>query len=102
MAEHSRLITVGGVGTTPPEHWTNSKGELWLSTLDAEIAPDIGILSFPNRLAANGVLSGREVEKEGAFLLAELHRLAEDETVEIYPSLQRMTDRSRLSDLQLC
>lgn len=41
----------------------------------------IGILSFPNRLATNGILSGRDVEEEGASLLAELHRLAEDENV---------------------
>ncbi|KAJ5163160.1 uncharacterized protein N7500_004990 [Penicillium coprophilum] len=72
------LLAVGGVGTTPPEHWTNSKGDLWLGTLDA---PDIGILSFPNRLATNGILSGRNIEEEGASLLAELYRLAEDETV---------------------
>lgn len=80
-ANHGSLLAVGGVGTTPPEHWTNSKGELWLSTLDPKSAPDVGILSFPNRLAANGVLSGRDVDEEGASLLAELHRLTEDETV---------------------
>ncbi|KAJ5184935.1 hypothetical protein N7472_009775 [Penicillium cf. griseofulvum] len=71
------LLAVGGVGTTPPEHWTNSKGELWLGTLDA---PDVGILSFPNKLATNGVLSAEDIEKEGASLLAELHHLVEDET----------------------
>lgn len=72
---------MGGIGTIPPEHWTNSKGELWLGTLNAESAPDIAILSFPNKLAGNGILSGRDVEEEGASLLVELQRLSEDETV---------------------
>ncbi|KAJ5794326.1 tetratricopeptide repeat domain-containing protein [Penicillium paradoxum] len=75
------LLAVGGVGTTPPEHWTNSKGELWLGTLDAQSAPDIGLLSFPNRLAINGVLFERDIEQEGTSLLTELRRLVEDETV---------------------
>lgn len=81
--DYNSLLAVGGVGTTPPEHWTNSKGQLWLGTLDAKSAPDIGILSFPNKLAANGVLSGRDVEDEGAALLGELSRLVEDETVRL-------------------
>lgn len=81
------LLAVGGVGTIPPEHWTNSSGKLWLGTMDAKIAQDIGILSFPNRLASNGVLSGRDIDEEGATLLAELHRLAEDETVTQSPTV---------------
>lgn len=83
IADCGSLLAIGGVGTTPPEHWTNSKGELWLGTLDANSAPDIGILSFPNRLAASGALFGRDVEEEGASLLTELHHLAEDETVHL-------------------
>jgi hypothetical protein len=83
--DHDSLLAVGGVGTTPPEHWTDSKGELWLCMLDA---PDIGILSFPNRLAANGVLSGRDIGEEGAALLAGLHRLAVDETVRLPANIQ--------------
>lgn len=83
------------MGTISPEHWTDSKGELWLGTLDAKSAPDVGILSFPNRLAANGILSGRDIEEEGASLLAELHRLAEDETVRLSSKMLGKTDRSR-------
>lgn len=86
---------MGGVGTAPPEHWTDSKGQQWLGTLDAKSAPDIGILSFPNRLAENGVLPGRDVEEEGASLLAELHRLAEDETVHLSSKIHGKADRSR-------
>lgn len=85
---------MGGVGTTPPEHWTNSKGELWLGTLDTISAPDIGILSFPNRLAANGVLTRRDLENEGASLLAELHRLTQDDTVSNLTRTQGAADRS--------
>ena len=95
IADCGSVLAVGGVGTAHPEHWTNSKGELWLGTLDAKNAPDIGILSFPNRLAENGVLSGRDVEEEGASLLAELHRLAEDEAVHLSPRIQCKADRSR-------
>ena len=98
------FLAIGGVGTTPPEHWTNSKGQLWLGTIDDESAPDIGILSFPNRLAANGVLTGRDVEEEGASLLSELHRLAEDEAViklcNRWRSRKLIT--SRLFDRRLC
>jgi hypothetical protein len=72
---------VGGIGTIPPEHWTNSSGELWLTTLDAQSAPDIGILSFPNKLAQNGTLLGRDIEEAGASLLADLQRLISDEAV---------------------
>ena len=78
MTSPDSLLAVGGVGTTPPEHWTNSKGDLWLGTLDL---PDIGLLLFSNRLAPNGVLSGKDVEEEGASFLAGLQRLAEDETI---------------------
>lgn len=95
MTDHGSVLAVGGVGTTPPEHWTNSKGQLWLGTLDADSAPDIGILSFPNRLATNGVLSGRDIEEEGASLLAELNRLVEDETVRLRFGVQGKSDRSR-------
>ncbi|VUC32070.1 unnamed protein product [Clonostachys rosea] len=73
------ILAVGGVGTTPPEHWTNSNGELWLGTLEGESTPDIGILSFPNKLATTGVLAEREIDVEGFSLLVELQRLAEDE-----------------------
>ena len=94
-ADRGSLLAVGGVGTLPPEHWTDSKGDLWLGTLDAKSAPDIGILSFPNRLAANGILSWRDIEEEGAALLAELHRLAEDETVRLSSKMLGEADRSR-------
>jgi hypothetical protein len=101
-ANHDSILAVGGVGTTPPEHWTNSGGELWLGTLDAKSAPDIGIVSFPTRLAANGILSGRELEEEGASLLAELHRLTVDETVSPFGGLLCKADHYRWYDLQWC
>jgi hypothetical protein len=95
FANQKSVLVVGGVGTTPPEHWTNSKGELWLGALDTTSAPDIGILSFPNRLAANGVLTRRDLEKEGARFLVELHHLTQDETVNNLSRTLGISDHSR-------
>ncbi|XWW92674.1 hypothetical protein V2A60_000599 [Cordyceps javanica] len=79
------IVAVGGVGTTPPEHWTNSLGDQWLRTLDPNYAPDVSVLSFPNKLAASGVLSHQDTEDQGYSLLHELRRLAGDKTLEKCP-----------------
>ncbi|KAJ3497234.1 hypothetical protein NLG97_g2061 [Lecanicillium saksenae] len=72
------IVTVGGVGTTPPEHWTNSNGEQWLRTLDASYAPDIAILSFANKLAVGNVLSFEELDNQGRLLRNELNGIVQD------------------------
>ncbi|KAJ6782045.1 hypothetical protein PWT90_03863 [Aphanocladium album] len=72
------IVTIGGVGTTPPEHWTNSNGEQWLRTLSASHAPNIAVLSFANRLATGNVLSFDDVEEQGRLLLNELKGIAQD------------------------
>lgn len=42
------IQAMGGAGTTPPEYWENSYGELWLGTLEGESILDIGILIRDN------------------------------------------------------
>ena len=69
------------MGTIAPENWITQDGEFWLNSIDVASAPDVGILSFPNRLGTEGVLSWRDVEEQGAAFLFELQRLADDNTV---------------------
>jgi hypothetical protein len=77
---------VPGVGTLPPDQWSDGSGDFWLRSIRLEYAYDVGIFSFPNELAANSTpFSCQQVESQGADFLAALYGLTQTPEVELKP-----------------
>lgn len=43
------MAVVPGVGTPPPEEWTDSNGRLWLQMITDDTGPDVAVFAYDHR-----------------------------------------------------
>jgi hypothetical protein len=97
LLTYPSLIAVSGVGTKPPDEWTDENGSLWLASIPERIAPEIGLFAFDHPVTKSTVNMWQDLLALGDKLLLELVDLVESQKVLWRPNITynpRLTRRS--------
>ncbi|KAI9712291.1 MAG: hypothetical protein M1820_001504 [Bogoriella megaspora] len=73
------IIAVPGVGTKPPEEWTDRAGNLWLASIQPDTAPGIGLFAYYHDISRSNDRIWEELPSNGESLLVSLVKLVESE-----------------------
>ena len=88
LANVLRIITVGGIGTPPPETWSSSSNnhepaKLWLDCLPQSVTPGIGVYGYSHGISALE-LSWQALLDHGSRLMSALLGLVGEQKVSVY------------------